>query len=316
MEGLLKLEELQNKEDNWMDREGIDERQVWLEEGIQLYEQFLEIDPREPRYAVSLAKLYLEWGRDEKIRHGNHRRAYEILQRATFYAPNHPDAFYHLSFVLAKEERRWEAALFHAKEALENGIRGNQEIKLYCNAALAYARLGYLKKSLNNIKLARKLDIDHENEWFIQLYEDKLKKRKIEPILINESNHSRKAITKDDYESMKEKAMDGECLVLDLANDKKYFYAEHDAVGLEPREAEVLGFLIDRSGTVQSQKSIAAAIWHERNVNDSTVKRYISSVRRKIQQAIPDTDVSLILQTDEQGYVWKNPMDCYVLRRV
>ncbi|WP_152643007.1 tetratricopeptide repeat protein [Bacillus alveayuensis] len=89
-----------------------DERNAWLEEGINLYKQFLQLDPKEPRYAIILADLYLQWGRDEKIRRGNYHNAYNILRKATIYSPSKPDAFYHLSFIFANEERKWEAVLF------------------------------------------------------------------------------------------------------------------------------------------------------------------------------------------------------------
>jgi hypothetical protein len=107
-----KMDELLDLEDNWLDREGLDEgeeRHAWLEEGGGLYKQFIELDKKEPRYSITLADLYLEVRRDEKMRKGNHLAAYQALRMATIHAPNKPDAFYHLSFILAKEKRKWEA---------------------------------------------------------------------------------------------------------------------------------------------------------------------------------------------------------------
>jgi tetratricopeptide (TPR) repeat protein len=109
------MEELLDWEDNWLERDGLDEgdeRNAWLEEGINLYKQFFQLDPKEPRYAIMLADLYLQWGRDEKIRRGNYLKAYEILRKATIYSPSKPHAFYHLSFIFASQERKWEAVLF------------------------------------------------------------------------------------------------------------------------------------------------------------------------------------------------------------
>ncbi|MFK4996982.1 hypothetical protein ACI2OX_03710 [Bacillus sp. N9] len=64
-------EDLLDLEDNWLEREGLDEgdqRNAWLEEGIELYSNFLKVDKKESRYAITLADLYLQLGRDEKMR--------------------------------------------------------------------------------------------------------------------------------------------------------------------------------------------------------------------------------------------------------
>lgn len=222
----MTMEELLDWEDNWLDRDGLDEgdeRNAWLEEGINLYKQFLQLDPKEPRYAIMLADLYLQWGRDEKIRRGNYLKAYEILRKATIYSPSKPDAFYHLSFILASQERKWEAVLFYGKEALEKGIDGSKRIKLLCNVALGYARLGYIQKAMEYMKEACDLDKMGEHGWFIELYMDRIKKRVTEPILLKEPEEKRKTVSKHDANKVKEDAMEGKCVVLDLAADEKYF---------------------------------------------------------------------------------------------
>jgi hypothetical protein len=60
--------------------------------------------------------------------------------------PSKPDAFYHLSFIFANEERKWEAVLFYGKEALEKGIDGSKRIKLLCNVALGLQDLVIFRK--------------------------------------------------------------------------------------------------------------------------------------------------------------------------
>ena len=110
-------------EDLWMDREVIEEgelRNAWLEEGIRLYKKFLEVDKkRSSLFHYASSNLYLELGREAKIHKGNQFTAYNSLRKATIYSPSKPDAFYHLSFLLAKENRKWEAVVFYGKEALE-----------------------------------------------------------------------------------------------------------------------------------------------------------------------------------------------------
>ncbi|MGI2328147.1 hypothetical protein [Planococcus sp. YIM B11945] len=259
-----KIEHLLDLEDNWMDREAIDVDLInrhWIEEGIELYKRFTKLDPKEPRYAIMLADLYLKWGVDEKVQRGNMHSAYEILRLSTIHAPKKPEAFYRLSFLLANENRRWEAALFYGKEAIENGIEENQKIKLLCNMSLAYQRIGYPYQSIKCLLEAKQLDKINNQDWFIKLYEDKRKVKRTEPILLSSSENSRENIARKDYDDLKEKAMEGECIVLDLSQDRKHFYAIADAVALEKTEAEILGFLMDHEGIPCSKQKIEEAVW-------------------------------------------------------
>lgn len=312
------IDDLLNWEDSWLDRDGLDEgedRNAWLEEGIQLYKQFIQLDKKELRYRIVLAELYLELGRDRKIRQGNYLRAYDTLRLATIYAPNKPDAFYHLSFILAKEKRRWEAVLFYGNEALAKGLTGSKQIKLFCNMALGYARLGYVSKALELFEKAKKLDQEKEYEWFIELYFDQMKENRREPILLKETNEKRKSVTKRDYDKVLEDAMDGKCVVLDLTREDKFFCGIKDAVRLERKEAEILGYLMDHAMTSCPKKRIEESIWDDRKVSPSAVKRYIASIRRKLSQATGlDNIAASMLATTSDGYKWKTDIPSIVLR--
>ncbi|MFL6557815.1 MAG: hypothetical protein ACJ8MO_17075 [Bacillus sp. (in: firmicutes)] len=71
MEGkTITVDEMLELEDNRLDLYGLDEdeRNLLLEEGIRLYQRFLDVDRKEPRYSIHLADLYLQLGRDGKMR--------------------------------------------------------------------------------------------------------------------------------------------------------------------------------------------------------------------------------------------------------
>lgn len=312
------MDELLDWEDNWFDRDGLDEgdeRNSWLQEGIELYKQFIQLDKKEPRFSITLADLYLQMGRDEKMRRGNHLVAYRVLREATIYAPTKPDAFYHLSFVLANEKRRWEAVLFYGKEALGKGIDGSQRIKLLCNLALGYSRLGYPVQAMEYIAKACRLDQNNEHEWFIELYFDKINQRLREPILLKEPNEKRKTVSEQDYRRIKENAMEGKCVVLDLATDEKYFYGINDAMRLERIEGEILGYLIDHQLTSCPKKRIEEAVWLDGKVGSSAVKTYIARLRKKLSQAMGRDDIlESILVTTTDGYEWRADIQSIVLR--
>ncbi|WP_088103009.1 helix-turn-helix domain-containing protein [Halalkalibacter urbisdiaboli] len=312
------LEELLDWEDNWLDRDGLDEgeeRNAWLEEGVDLYKQFIQLDKKEPRYSITLSELYLEVGRDEKMKRGNQLAAYETLRLASIHASTKPDAFYHLSFVLAKEKRKWEAVLFYGNEALERGLVGSKRIKLLCNLGLGYARLGYIDKAFKLFEEAKMLDEHHEHEWFIELYSDKIKENRREPILLKESNEKRRFVSRDSYKDVIEDAMNGKCVVLDLTKADKYFRAFKDDVHLERKEAEILGFIMDHALSSCSKESIEKSIWEERKVSDSTVKKYMLKIRNKLSQAMGREDIKdSVLVTTNKGYEWRIDTPYYVLR--
>jgi tetratricopeptide (TPR) repeat protein len=305
------IEELLLLEDAWYDREETDESAQWLEEGIELYKKLIEADKKEQRFAIMLADLYLQSGRDKKMRLGNRHAAYSVLRLATKYAPDKPDAFYHLSFIFAEEKRQWEVVLFYGKEALEKGIAGNERIKLLCNLALAYTRLGYIAQGRAYILQARNLDVQNEHTWFIQLYEDKMKQRNQEPILLGESHSERIRSTRHNREELKEAAMNGTCIVLDLTEDEKYLYGVNDAVRLPRIEALVLGYLIENGAATKEQ--IEKAVWIDNVVGSSKVKRNVSALRTKILQATGKSEVPCLPYKDGQ-YKWLSPLKSIVLR--
>ncbi len=125
----------------------------------------------------------------------------------------------------------------------------------------------------------------------------------------------RKTVSKHDVNQVKEDAMEGKCVVLDLVGDEKYVYAYNDSVRLERKEAEVLGCLMDHVMISCSEHSIEQSIWYDRPVGNSAVKRYIASLRRKLDQAMGSDDIAEnILVTTEEGYAWKTDIPSIVLR--
>lgn len=59
-------------------------------------------------------------------------------------------------------------------------------------------------------------------------------------------------------------------------------YGINDSVRLEPKQAEILGYLIDHQMKPCPKKDIEAAIWLDHKVGPTTVRRYISGIRGKL----------------------------------
>lgn len=318
-----KLKELQNVEDDWWDREGLgdeDEHNAWLEEGVGLFKDYIRLDPKETRYRITLADLYLRWGRDEKIRLGNKRQAEKILRHAVRFSPESPDPYYHLSFLTAETGRReeqWASALFYAKESLEYNLDEKKKIKLLCNMALGYMHLGLREKAQELIVEADQLDMKNKNEfdWFVQLYADKLKTVSHGKWLHKIPEQNREVVSKKRYDEIIDMAIDGNCVVLDLSQTYRYFYGKYDALKLEAREAGVLGYLMERSNQPCSKEDIEKAVWIGGEIGETAVKRYISSIRRKLKKAMKREDIKESVLVWENGYyIWKLDMKQHVLR--
>jgi len=142
-----------------------------------------------------------------------------------------------------------------------------------------------------------------------------MSKKRLEPILLKEPDKKRKNITNQDAMKLKDDAMDEKCVVLDLVATDIYIYAQNDAVPLERRQAEILGYLIDQQRKSCSRQKIEEAIWHDQLVSSSAVKRYISALRKILSQALGRDDIAKnVLVTIGNGYEWRAEIPSYVLR--
>ena len=151
----ISLQELKNLQEEWLymdqSEEEEDFRQEWVEQGIEIHKALIQKklnDEDKAIYYRSLADLYLEYGRSEKMIQGNYRTAFTYLQRAARMVPEKGDMFYHLAFLaenMTYGSEKWESAAFYAKEALERGLGIDKQIKIWCLLGKAYLELGFTK---------------------------------------------------------------------------------------------------------------------------------------------------------------------------
>ncbi|MFJ7728463.1 transcriptional regulator [Neobacillus sp. NPDC097160] len=87
---------------------------------------------------------------------------------------------------------------------------------------------------------------------------------------------------------------------------KNNFYGINDAVNLEQKQAEMLGYLIDHRMMTCSKRGIEEAVWLSQEVGNTAVRRYISAIRVKLSKAMGRDDIAdNILVIANGGYVWK-----------
>lgn len=173
-------EELELQIDEWLVRENEEDepdfRQDWVQEGIRLYKEYqkcrLSVSEKMSTY-YTLAELYLEYGRSEKMISGNKKSAFKSLQKAARIAGQNGNPFYHLAFLaeqMTPGKEKWESVGFYAKEALERRLDLDKQIKLYCLLGKAYQQLGFQDSAAKCFSKSKELDVHDEYVLFRDKY--------------------------------------------------------------------------------------------------------------------------------------------------
>ncbi|WP_312755875.1 hypothetical protein [Rummeliibacillus suwonensis] len=137
-------QQLREREKTW--QANSEDTDGWYEEGINLYQQLLRIDPfNYSDYNKKLANLMLEKARNEKMLHGNMLTAERLLKRVIDIEPDCSEIYYRLAFINAYT-KKWEAVLFYANEAIDLGISLYEEIKLSALMGCAYTQIGLKRR--------------------------------------------------------------------------------------------------------------------------------------------------------------------------
>ena len=313
----VSLGELQDWESEWLIREGIgseEDRRKWLEEGVQLYQQFTGADEN-PRYYFILSRLYLDWEEAAKQQNRYEQQALAVLQKAIALSPERPDAYYHLTLVSADRDH-WERVLVYGEKALECSLSADKQVRLLCKLAMAEFQTGAETRAQERLKQARWVDAERNYEWLLTLYEDQLKTRRTTPVLVKHGNGERLPVSLAECERIRKKAKTRKYLVLDLSQSDKHLYTPFAIVKLSRQEAGILGYLMEQHNQSCSRREIEEVLWPDREAGITAVRHYIAGLRMKLKTALNRRDIrEAVLATDSHGgYQWKLEMDHYVLR--
>ncbi len=83
---------------------------------------------------------------------------------------------------------------------------------------------------------------------------------------------------------------------------KRLLWREGRAVSLTPKAFEILAVLLQRAGHVVSKDELVAAVWGQAIVEDATIARHISTLRRALDERPAQHDY--ILTVPGHGYEW------------
>lgn len=215
-------EELLTQEEEWEargDQVEVSDKQAWLEEGKNIYTQLIAYHPREQRFQIALALIYLDLGRDKKVRHGNYLEAEKLLKKVTVYHSNHPQAYFHLSFI-AYQKKKWEEGVFYGEKAISRGLQGTRKIKLLINLAKCHGKLRYIEEAEQLIEQARKLDSDYEQITLIEyaLNEIREDRRHLSPFIFVSTQGEKKYLSRQEVVKLREDVLEEKkhIILLDL----------------------------------------------------------------------------------------------------
>ncbi|MCM3723964.1 winged helix-turn-helix domain-containing protein [Solibacillus isronensis] len=293
---LTKKELLLEKEDLWLSKE--EDSDEWYEEGIQLYEKLSKVDSFNfAHYNKQQANLLLEKARNEKMHHGNMNRAESLLKRVIDLEPTHSEIYYRLAFINGDHEK-WEAVLFYANEAFKYKLSEKEKIKLFALMGCAYKKIKLHHRGKEQFEHAEALDVKSEWTLFIEKYRNLADERRV-------ISRQKREEREECLEEALQKTRENMCCILTLHTSYNALITSDTEVSLNPKEAELLSFLVLNETAFVSKSLILDYVWPEialDNPNSTVVKRNISSLRRKLSQAFEILSGTDFIKFEENGY--------------
>lgn len=316
------ISELEQLQEMWEIKDESEEepdfRQDWIEEGIEIYESLLTkkiSNEQKAIYAHSLASLYLEFGRSEKMIQYNLERAFRSLQRAARYLPEKGETFYHLAFLAEKMtngKEKWESAAFYAKESLERGINTEKQIKAWCLIGKAYFELGLRNDAAGCFSRSKKLDPEDEFSRFRSKYSKSEDEKTSFMRLTHDGTRINKKTERD---SWIEKSRRGECYVLEIHRRGSALHGNGESVILNMRESELLRLIFEWDQGLSRLDILQNAV-SNLNKNEKSVKTDISRLRTLIKKGLGIDGNELIQVTGEnpnKKYIWNPAIDKHLI---
>jgi tetratricopeptide (TPR) repeat protein len=303
------IQYLKQQLEDWESMQGIDEEeeeQEWIRAGITLYEKCIEADKEnESEYLQALSRLYLNFGRNEKMKFSNFSRAVRYLKQAAYIDSKDPRPCYHLSFLLEKQNN-YEGALFYAERAIKLGLDEKLTDKLYCNLAFCYYKLFYFADSFKYLFMVEeKAKINPVLAIFLKPYQAKIKASKKKGYVALSEQHGTLIESEEEIENS---VSNGERAVIIIHPYRSELNGEVESVSLSPVNTQILeAVMLSEEGL--SIPQIADVLWgyNAIDMSASYVPRMVKQIRTDIKKAT-GIDGKQILKTVGNIYVWNHEL--------
>lgn len=301
------IQQLKQQLEDWEDMQGIDgeeEEQEWIQAGITLYEKCIKVDKEnKSEYLLALSRLYLNLGRNEKMKFSNFDRAVRNLKQATYIDGKDPRPCYHLSFLLEKQNN-YEGALFYAERAIKLGLDDKLTDKLFCNMALCYYKLMFLSDAFKYLfKVEEKAKYEPVLAIFLKPFQAKIKASKSKGYIPLSQQHGTLVETEVEIENS---VSSGERVVLIIHPYQTELNGEVESVPFSSVNTQILeAVMLSEEGLSIAQ--IAEVLWgyNSLDMSVSYVPRMINKIRTDIKKAT-GIDGKQLLKTVGSHYVWEH----------
>lgn len=288
----------------WRRKQGSLNEAAWLKEGIKLFRGLLQTEPDNTDYKVELAKLLVRSGEDEKLVHVNLMNAKELFNEVLALFPDDANALYRMGHIHF-DTQDYEKSIEYFTKAIHSSLSKIRLFRAYATMAKAFYKLGDDLEAIRYLDKA--IDSDEEHNFSSEINEVRA--------LITQKGQQTRAIrypdgtymlaTIDDIEKVQMENEDNEA-TLDIAHLRPTFSGPKDVAELQPKEAEVLKYLIEK-GRIVSKEELIQYVWPEDEAPETTsIKPIISKINRKVKKCLPENTQNPIVNKRGQGYKWSS----------
>ena len=286
---------------------------VWLSEGIRLYRERLQDKPFDMNAKADLAKLLLRSGNDEKLRYVNLNEAQHLFEEVLTLYPQNAEALYRLGHIWYDIDEYGNSIASFMK-VLDKPLSSIRMFRTFSIMSKAYFHLGDDDKALCFFKKAIAMDQERNFTSEIQEIESLITQGGSNKRLVRYADGVSQFVTPVDVVKLKAETVVHEEAVLDLNHEYFTFDGPIGDARLERKEAELLRYLIERKHKMVSMEELLN-VWEEDEAPlIKTIRSYISKIRAKLKQCLPEETRKIIETKSGQGYRWVSKIPVTIMK--
>jgi tetratricopeptide (TPR) repeat protein len=299
----------------WKKREGSVKETIWLTEGIKIYRELIKNNPNSNEYKSDLAKLLIRSGTDEKLKYMNLMNAKQIFEEVLGLFPHDAEALYRLGHIYY-EVHDYEKSIDYFIKSVELPVSEIRAFRAYTTISKAYFHLG--EEGEANLFLQKAIEMDRERNFTSDINEVKslITQEGRNKMLVRYPDGMNQLISVEDAEKLRFETDDNGDAELDLSHLHPVFIGPEDAARLERKEAEILCYLIERDKRFVSKDELLN-VWEESEWPEpNTIKSYISKIRSKVRDCLPEDTNEIITSERGKGYRWTCPIHTKIIKHL
>lgn len=317
-----RIQKLLQRKTQWDKEKGLIDYQEWVETGIDIYRRLHNNFPDSVEYKKTLAKLYLEYGNDLKLKMENYRTAREYFEELLDIEPS-AEVYYRLGYIEAFEHN-WNLAIEKFSEVLKFKDNDPHFITMsLINLALAYHQVGNYPGAKQYWDKAKEFDQDKQYVSFLELVKMQIGEKD------QKAFHQEPYImfTTGDKESYLASAelnrigamLDDDYIYLHIkAHQRVLFKGTSGGPFQIPYVYALILECLMRSSEPVEYSTIREylKVKGDINVEESSIKTYVKRVRDEIQHGFDVPINQILITAKKRCYQWNCNLPYRIIRPV